>query len=210
MRKFLIIFYTFFSLTIFSQTFEWKASPIPDEIWDKMQGKSIPKHCTTPRSSLRYLQVMHNDKNGKPQIGELICNKSIAKDLIEIFRELFNAGYRIERIELIDEYNADDRLSMEANNTSCFNFRLMTGSRTKVSKHGLGLAIDINPLYNPYVKGNKVEPETGRKYAYNRKSRNDIPMKIDTNDLCCKLFIKHGFRWGGAWNSSKDYQHFEK
>lgn len=67
---------------------------------------------------------------------------------------------------LIDEYNAEDNRSMEANNSSCFNFRLVPGTR-KLSNHSKGLAIDINPLYNPYVKTNKngkiiISPEKGK------------------------------------------------
>ena len=175
-----------------------------------MQGKSVPKTCTVSRNELRYLKVLHYGKDGKVHQGELICNKAIAQDLLEIFRELYKAKYKIERISLIDNYGADDTRSMEANNTSCFNFRFMTGSTTRISKHGMGLAIDINPLYNPYVKGNKIDPPSGKRYAWNRDTRKDIPMKIDRNDLCYKLFIKHGFKWGGAWKSAKDYQHFEK
>lgn len=186
------------------------ATAIPDSIWSLMQGKSVPKTCTVSRNELRYLKVLHYGKDGKVHQGELICNKSIAQDLLEIFRELYKAKYKIERISLIDNYGADDTRSMEANNTSCFNFRFMTGSTTRISKHGMGLAIDINPLYNPYVKGNKIDPPSGARYAKNRDKRKDIPMKIDRNDLCYKLFIKHGFKWGGAWKSSKDYQHFEK
>ena len=90
----------------------------------------------------------------------------------------------------------------------------MTGSRTRVSKHGQGLAIDINTLYNPYVRKNSngtwtIEPKEGRPYAFNRDKRKDIPYKIDRNDLVYKLFIEAGFTWGGAWRRSKDYQHFE-
>jgi len=82
----------------------------------------------------------------------------------------------------------------------------------KLSNHSKGLAIDINPLYNPYVKTNKngkiiISPEKGKKYADRKQS---FPYKIDKNDLCYKEFIKHGFIWGGAWKSLKDYQHFEK
>lgn len=175
-----------------------------------MQGVSMPKDCPVKRSELRYLKILHVTTDGTTKTGEMICNKSIANDLIDIFRELYKARYVIERIELIDNYGASDDKSMEANNTSCFNFRYMTGSTSRISKHGLGLAIDINPRYNPYVKGNKVSPNSSRPYAYNRSSRKDIPQKIDRNDLCYKLFIKHGFRWGGAWKSIQDYQHFEK
>ena len=148
------------------------------------------------------LQIPHYDKNGKPTTGTLECNKSIAKDLQEIFAELYKAKYRIERMRPASEYGGDDDKMMEANNTSCYNYRVMTGSKNKLSKHALGLAIDINPLYNPYVKGNIVKPEAGRKYAKNPQ--------IKKGDLIYRLFKQHGFRWGGEWRTLKDYQHFEK
>lgn len=206
----LIIFlFTLFPSTIKAEE-GFTSSLIPDKVWAKMQGKSVPKGCPVKRESLRYLTVRHYDNNGKETKGEIICSKSIANDLLEIFRELHKAKYPIERIRLIDEYNADDETSMRANNSSCFCYRTMTGSSTKVSKHGLGLAIDINPLYNPYVKGNRIKPSNARKYAFNRAKRSDIPMKLSSDDLAVRLFKKHGFRWGGDWKHSKDYQHFEK
>ena len=153
-------------------------------------------------SDIVTLQIPHYDKDGKPTTGTLECNKSIAKDLQEIFAELYKAKYRIESMRPASEYGGDDEKMMEANNTSCYNYRVMTGSRNKLSKHALGLAIDINPLYNPYVKGNIVKPEAGRKYAKNPQ--------IKKGDLIYRLFKKHGFRWGGEWRTLKDYQHFEK
>lgn len=104
------------------------------------------------RSELRLLKVLHRNADGNPQRGEMVVNAAIADKAIDIFRQLYLADYRIERMVLIDNYDADDESSMRANNSSSFNFRFMTGSTTKISKHGLGLAIDINTLYNPYVK----------------------------------------------------------
>ena len=205
----IICLFTLFPSTIKADE-GFTSSLIPDKVWAKMQGKSVPKGCPVKKESLRYLTVRHYNNNGKETKGEIICSKSIANDLLEIFRELHKAKYPIERIRLIDEYNADDETSMRANNSSCFCYRTMTGSSTKVSKHGLGLAIDINPLYNPYVKGNRIEPSNARKYAFNRAKRSDIPMKLSSDDLAVRLFKKHGFRWGGDWKHSKDYQHFEK
>lgn len=190
----------------------FKAYPINDAIFARMQGKSFKQNCTMPRASLRYLHVLHRNTEGKTQLGEIVCNQSIANDLLDIFRKLYEAGYKIERITLIDDYNADDETSMRANNTSCFNFRVVSGT-TKLSKHSQGLAIDINPLYNPYIHLNngKVEPATGKPYAYNRANLRNVKVPIiDTKDLCYRLFIQHGFRWGGAWKTVKDYQHFEK
>lgn len=184
---------------------------IDDDIFSRIKGKSYKDDCTVPLEELRYLTVAHYTLDGNVEKGELICNKDIAEDLIDIFRNLYKAQYPIERMVLIDEYDADDRKSMEANNTSCFNYRVVAGS-TKLSNHAKGLAIDINPLYNPYVKKQKngklyVSPSNGKSYA-DRKG--NFPYKIDENDLCYKEFISHGFKWGGAWVSMKDYQHFEK
>ena len=100
---------------------------------------------------------------------------------------------------------------MEADNTSCFNYRVVAGSDA-LSRHALGLAVDINPLYNPYVSYEEdgtqnISPASASAYA-DRSVH--FPYKIDENDLCYKLFIQHGFTWGGHWNNVKDYQHFQK
>lgn len=188
------------------------SEPISDAVFNRMWTRSYKKNCTVPRESLRYLRILHKNAEGKPQLGELVCNKAIADDLLAIFKTLYENDYKIARMVLIDEYAADDQASMTANNTSCFNYRHVAGSTT-LSKHSKGTAIDINPLVNPcvHVRTGKVEPTAGKAYAYNRtnKSKASVQM-IDRNDLCYKLFIQHGFRWGGAWNSKKDYQHFEK
>ena len=160
---------------------------------------------------LDTLKVLHVDFEGKTQQGVLICNKDIAKDLREIFTELYKAKYPIERIRPISEYGNDDERSMQANNTSCYCYRTVEGT-SKLSKHARGLAIDVNPLYNPCVKRKKdgtllVQPSTGKSYVNRSKS---FKYKITQQDLCYRLFTKHGFRWGGAWRSLKDYQHFEK
>lgn len=187
------------------------AEEISDEVFARMKGKSFPSTCTVARNNLRYLKLLHHNKDGKTQRGEMVCNKAIAKDLLDIFRKLYKANYRIERMTLVDDYDAIDEKTMTANNTSCFNFRFISGTR-RVSKHGMGMAVDINPLYNPCynTRNGKVEPEAGRPYATNRKNTKDYPMMIDKQDLCYQLFIAHGFRWGGVWKTKKDYQHFEK
>ena len=182
---------------------------IDDEIFARIKGKSYKDDCTVPREDLRYLHVLHKDLDGKTHEGEMICNVYIAADLLDIFQKLYEANYPIEKIRLIDEYDADDEISMRDNNSSCFNFRFISNT-TKVSKHGLGLAVDINTLYNPYVKvvdGKKIlEPATAEKYTDRRKK---FSYKIEKNDLCYKLFKEHGFEWGGEWENVKDYQHFE-
>jgi len=184
-------------------------SEITDEIFERIKGKSFKEDCTLPREDLRYLHVLHVDLDGVVREGEMIVNYHIAGDMLDIFRQLYAAGYPIERIRLVDEYDADDELSMEDNNSSSFNFRFISHT-TRVSKHGLGLAVDINTLYNPYTKivnGERiVEPVTGEPYL-DREA--DFPCRIDHDDLCYRLFTERGFEWGGDWEDRKDYQHFE-
>lgn len=187
--------------------------PLTDELKEYITGRSYPdtdEPLQISYEDLAYVHVLHYDFEGQIQEGELICNQTIAQDLTEIFKELYDNQYPIEKIRLIDAYDADDDASMEDNNTSCFNYRVVEG-KTTLSNHSYGLAIDVNPFYNPYVRtkdGNTlVSPEDAVPYA-DRSA--DFPYKIDENDLCCQLFAEHGFTWGGNWNSVKDYQHFEK
>ena len=185
---------------------------ISDNLRRYITGISYPDaDAEISLDELRYVHIWHYNFDGEPAEGELICNEAIAQDLVEIFYELYRNEYQLEQVLLIDEFDGDDISSMEANNTSCFNYRPIQDS-TKLSKHALGLAVDINPLYNPYITYNsdgteEVSPVSGSAYADRSTS---FSYKIDESDLCYKLFIQHGFTWGGNWNSCKDYQHFQK
>ena len=209
MKQFVTLILWLAALTAGAQTFT--IDTIPDAVFQRMQGKSYKNNCTVLRSDLRYLRLSHYDFQGRVQVGEMVCNKLIANDLKQIFMELYKQKYPVERMQLIDDYDADDERSMQANNTNCFNFRAIAGS-TKLSKHSQGLAIDINPLYNPCVKRGKdgaliVQPSTARRYADRTKPS---PFYIKKGDPIHRLFLAHGFTWGGAWRSLKDYQHFER
>ena len=186
-------------------------SEIPDTIFSFMQGRSYKEDCTIPRSDLRYLIIMHRNMDGQAVVGELVVHKDISADILEIMRELYELSYPIEQVRLVDYYEGDDELSMAANNSSAFNWRPLTGSQTKISRHAMGMAIDINPLYNPYYKFHRgvetIKPEEGEPYVDRMW---EFPYMIDKDDICYDLFMERGFKWGGDWRSLKDYQHFEK
>lgn len=184
---------------------------ITAEVWQRIWKKSFKENCTVPRQNLLYLKVIHANGEGQAQVGEMICNKLIAADLLKIFKQLYAINYPIERMVLVDNYDADDERSMAANNTSCFNFRAVIGT-TKLSHHSRGMAVDINPLYNPCVhtRTGLIEPANGRPYAYDRKKKTAKFPIIDHDDPCYKLFTSYGFEWGGNWTKNIDYQHFEK
>lgn len=188
--------------------------PLTDTVKERITGISYPESgCTVPYEDLNYVGLKYIDFDGQEQTGELICNKAVAQDMAEIFYELYRNDYRLERVRLIDEYAGDDTASMADNNTSCFNYRVVDGT-SNLSKHAYGLAIDVNPYYNPYVVFRRnsdgsdyISPPGSEIYADRSQS---FPYKIDENDLCYRLFTEHGFTWGGNWNSTKDYQHFQK
>lgn len=188
---------------------------ISDDLYDRMTaGNTYKPECIVPREDLRYLLVLHKDKDGNTHQGEMVVHKLIAEDVLEIFEQLYDAGYPIERMVLPDNYMADDETMMRDNNSSSFNFRFISHTNT-ISKHGLGMAVDINTLYNPYHKNVEnedgsttevIEPATGKPYLDREK---DFDYKIEKDDLCYKLFTEKGFEWGGDWTDRKDYQHFE-
>lgn len=184
-------------------------SKIDDAIFQRIYKKSYKENCTISLDNLRYITVSYYGFDCRINTGELIACKDIADKLVSIFKELFDICYPIEKIFLVDEYDADDLRSMADNNSSCFNYRTIEGTST-LSNHSLGLAIDINPLYNPYVRYiegcESVLPANGVPYA--DRSRH-CPYYIHKGDACYNIFIKHGFTWGGDWKNSKDYQHFE-
>ena len=181
---------------------------ITDEIKDRIVGKSYPsdvKNAKIGFEELNYLHILYYDFENEVQEGEIICNKAIRDDLLEVFQELYEAKYQLCSVRLVDDFDANDEMSMEANNTSCFNYREIRDTGV-LSRHGLGLAIDINPLNNPCVIGDSYEPLTAGEFVDRSK---DFDHKIDEDDLAYKLLTEHGFFWGGSWKSVKDYQHFE-
>lgn len=184
---------------------------LSQDIKDRIKGKSYGKDCDVPYEELRYVKVLYWGFDDESHQGELIVNKAIAEDVVEIFKELYELKYPIEQMILVDEYNADDNASMAADNTSSFNYREVDNGSGSLSLHSYGLAIDINPRYNPYVRkvGDKrvVSPDNGSEYADRTL---DCPYYINKGDACYQAFTERGFTWGGDWKNTKDYQHFEK
>ncbi len=184
---------------------------ISQEMKDRIAGISYAEDCEVPYEELRYVKVLYQGFDGETHTGELIVNIAIAEDIIDIFQELYDQKYPIEQMVLIDEYKADDNASMAANNTSAFNYRTIDDGSGRLSIHSYGLAIDINPLYNPYVReveGKTVtSPENGAEYADRSL---DCEYYVKKGDACYKAFTKRGFTWGGDWINQKDYQHFQK
>jgi hypothetical protein len=177
-----------------------------------IRGKSWNRECPTHLRDLRYIRVVHHDFNYIDIVGELIVHKSIANEIVWIFEELYNIGYPIRQMRLVSDFGGNDWKSIEADNTSAFNCRKATGSK-KWSKHAFGRAIDINPLENPYIsrKGH-ISHRVSLKYR-KRVHKNNSPMDravLLPRDEATLIFKNYGFKWGGDWRYTKDYQHFFK
>lgn len=185
---------------------KFSSSIISQEVLKRIHGKSYQVNEQLKLRELRYLSLSYYGFDDQSHQGEMIVHKSVAEEVLEIFQELYEAEYPIEIMSLVDDYEADDNLSMAANNTSAFNFRLVTGS-SKLSMHAYGLAIDINPIQNPYVKGEIILPPEGSDYVQREIKEKGMILK---DDICYQAFTSRGWTWGGDWQSLKDYQHFEK
>jgi D-alanyl-D-alanine carboxypeptidase len=165
--------------------------------------------CPVPLDRLRHLTVTHVRFDGRPATGELVVHEDHADALVGVFRELYDAGWPIRRMRLVDDYRGDDDLSMAADNTSAYNCRRVAGT-DRWSDHAYGRAIDLNPVENPYVTGSSFVPPEGARFArLDRSADADVPRGvIRADDVVVRAFARIGWEWGGYWSSAKDYQHF--
>ncbi len=192
------------------------AQPIPDEVRAEMAGVSMPADASIGYDDLAYLTIPHYDFNYNVVEGHLIMSASIAEEVLDIFAELYDIRYPIERMEIVDKYNGSDYDSIDANNTSAFNYRLSTDGSGRLSNHGRGLAVDINPQINPYVDGDGTGSHPNAREYWSRDTdtwSSEIAKAayIGPDTQIYDIFVnEHGWDWGGSWSSYRDYQHFEK
>lgn len=180
-----------------------RITPITPELAARM-ATSWHEGCPVPLADLRYVRVPYVDPEGRTRTGELVVHADAAEDVAEVFRELWSIGYPITSMRLVDDFAGDDTASMDADNTSAFNCRPITGG-TAWSEHAYGLALDLNPVENPYVVGRHVAPEAGRAYL----GRPDAPGVLHADDPVVAAFGRIGWVWGGTWSGAvRDYQHF--
>lgn len=188
---------------------------------EAMNGKSYIENPDISYDDLRYIKVLHYNFYHQIQVGELVVNQAIAEDCRQIFMELFQEEYEINSMYLIDRYYEKDQArnreqvdisSINDDNTSAFHYRKIAGTEV-LSNHAYGMAIDINPLENPYVKEADLQQTVASPYkdynSYKDRTAQRAHM-ISKDDACYCIFKSHGFQWGGEWNGNKDYQHFEK
>jgi D-alanyl-D-alanine carboxypeptidase/RTX calcium-binding nonapeptide repeat (4 copies) len=188
-----------------SPRFDFSAAKIGEALRERMNGRSFHgSRCPVGLSDLRYLRLRHWGFDGDVHRGELVVHRDAVGEMRTAFRRIFRARFPIRRMQLIDDFGGDDHRSMDADNTSAFNCRVVAGT-DRWSEHAYGHAIDVNPVENPYVTSSgHVSPPAGRPYA--DRSR-DAPGMIKPGDAVVSAFAAVGWPWHvQGW--PKDYQHF--
>jgi hypothetical protein len=184
--------------------FRGAVSALPPALARRMTGVSWRPGCPVGLGDLRLLTLRHRGFDGRARTGRLVVHREVARDVLAVFRRLYEAGFPIRRMRLVDAYGGDDFRSIEADNTSAFNCRPVAGT-SRWSEHAYGRAIDVNPLENPYVAAGRTSHR--RSVPYLDRSRRRPGMAVEGGALV-RAFDAIGWGWGGRWSEPVDYQHF--
>jgi peptidoglycan L-alanyl-D-glutamate endopeptidase CwlK len=166
---------------------------------EAVSGQNIPQNIL---ENLELINVYYYGFDNRLHKGQLVVHKKVVQDIEEIFKFIQESRFPINKVVPISAYDWSDENSTKDNNTSAFNYRFISGTRV-ISKHAYGLAIDINPLLNPYIKNGTSIP-AGSIYDTTKAGT------ISSGSQLVQEFKSRGWKWGGDWKNLKDYQHFEK
>jgi hypothetical protein len=162
--------------------------------------------CPVAPAQLRRLRLSYWGFDRRVHAGALIVNKSALRPLTRVFSRLYAARFPIRRMRPIDAYRGSDERSLNADNTAAFNCRYAVAAGPKRwSVHAYGLAVDVNPVENPYLEGGRVHPRAGRAFLDRSPYRPGMAVR---GGLLVRAFVAAGWLWGGRWTGSPDYQHF--
>jgi D-alanyl-D-alanine carboxypeptidase len=185
--------------------FQGSISTIGAKLGDRMTPTSWRPGCPVHIRDLRLLTVTHWGFDGDVRTGKLVVHEDVAREVQRAMRRLYEVGFPIRRMRLIDAYGGSDFRSIEADNTSAFNCRTVAGT-SRWSEHAYGQAIDINPIENPYVSSGRTSHEKSERYLDRTRKRRGM---IRAGDAVVRAFVSIDWGWGGYWPGSvKDYQHF--
>ena len=185
------------------QGFRFEIRDIDEALRARMQPSSWRPGCPVDLDDLRYLRLSYRDFTGQANTGELVVHRDAVDAMFHVFAALWTAHYPINSLRLIDDFGGDDATSIAADNTSAFNCRFVAGT-TRWSNHAVGLAIDINPIENPWVEGGLTDHTASLPFI----DRRAAPGVIIEGDAVTQAFDAVGWGWGGRWGEPLDYQHF--
>jgi hypothetical protein len=163
--------------------------------------------CPVGADDLAYVQLTFWGFDDQRHTGELLLDRSVADDVVGVFRTLYEQRFPFEELRVTTRAELDVPPTGDGNDTGSFVCRPTTGSTTTYSQHAYGLAIDLDPFQNPYVKDDLVLPELASSYL----DRDQVQAGMITPDgVVVRAFASIGWTWGGTWSSLKDYQHFSQ
>ena len=183
--------------------FEYTIGRVPRKVLERSTWK---RGCPVAKSELGYVTASFWGFDRERHTGELIVHRSVARDAVSVFRALYREKWPIEEMRVTSRPELDAPPTGDGNNTSAFVCRPARQS-TEWSEHAHGLAIDVNPFHNPYVRDGVVLPELAIAYR-NREWRR--PGMIREGDVVTRAFARIGWGWGGNWSSAKDWMHFSR
>jgi hypothetical protein len=160
--------------------------------------------CPVPLSGLRYLTLGFRGFDGRVHTGELVVAARAAPSVVRIFRALFAQRFPIEQMVLPTTHDVSTGPTGDGNDTASFVCRTARG-QTRLSAHAYGLAIDLDPFQNPFVRDDLVLPELASAYRDRRWLR---PGMLEPGSAAVRAFTREGWTWGGTFHRPKDYQHF--
>lgn len=170
-----------------------------------MTGPVWRKGCPVGLADLRAVRAAHVGFDGEAHDGVLVVHRARAAGVLRVLRKLYDQHFPIRRMHPIERYGGSDDRSIEADNTSAFNCRKVTGG-SGWSEHAYGRAIDVNPIENPYIHANGT---TSHKKSEPYLDRDDVrPGMAARGSAVVGAFGAQGWKWGGRWLSPIDTQHF--
>mgnify|MGYP005607387807 FL=1 len=170
----------------------------------------LEKDPTCPQEILDALVLVNVNFfcfDGETHDGQIVVHQDLQQDITELFEFMLQQKFPLQEVAPIVKYDWNDEASMAANNSSAFNYRLVINT-DRVSWHGYGRAIDINPKINPVVvpeegKWGITQPANG---SYNIEE----PGTLYAGHEVVEFMKARGWYWYGDWEEYKDYQHFQK
>jgi hypothetical protein len=193
--------------------FAGRVSSLPASLRGRLRGTTWKLGCPVPLGDLRLLRFSYWNFDGEVDRGPMMVHADVARDVLWVFRRLFRARFPIKRVALAREFVPEEfepvtytRRSV----TAAFNCRpviLPSGPTREFSNHSYGMAVDINPIQNPYVRADGFYRTRASRPYINRNRR--LEGMIHDGDVVVRSFAAIGWTWGGHWSGDKDYMHFD-
>jgi hypothetical protein len=182
-------------------TFQSTISPVAPNVLARSSWQPI---CPVRPEQLRYLTMSFRGFDGRAHTGEMLVNADVAQTVVDIFSRLYAAGFPIEEMRIRSTAELNRPPTGDGNNTEGFLCR-QTRNQRQWPASGYGLAIDVNPFNNPYVRGDLVVPELASAYLNRDWVR---PGMIIDGGPVVSAFESGGWSWGGRWSDPVDFMHF--